>query len=161
MKKPTSEVTRVMISTVYPGISEVTTDSFVQSNEQSAEVTFTCSATGKPTPTIEWGPSSPDLPSSQSPTTTQTNGDSTFTSTRNISVQVPSDWSGYVDCLVNIGMVGERRKRIPLTLNQGKQDKDEGTYRKMCHKSAAYLSESAKDLTLRKNVENVDSQAGS
>lgn len=132
MKKPTSEVTPVMISTVYPGISEMTTDSIIQSNKQSAEVTFTCSATGKPTPTIEWEPSTPDLPSSQSATTTQTNGDSTFTSTRNISVQVPPDWSGYVDCVVNVGMVGERRKRIPLTLNPGKKDKDKCTYGKMC-----------------------------
>lgn len=33
-----------------------------------------------------------------------------------------------MDCVVNSGMVGERRERIPLSLDPGKKKKDEGMY---------------------------------
>ncbi|XP_011604552.2 OX-2 membrane glycoprotein-like isoform X2 [Takifugu rubripes] len=109
------------------GISEVTTavhTSNTEHEEEAVEVTFTCSATGKPPPTIQWDLSSRDLNDSQAQTTTLTNSDSTFTSSGNISLRVPSGWKGYVDCLVNSGMVGERRERIPLALDPRRKKKD-------------------------------------
>lgn len=101
--------------------------SSTEHDEEDVEVTFTCSAAGKPPPTIQWDLSSRDLHYSQSQTTALMNSDSTFTSSGNISLQVPSDWNGYVDCVVNRGMVGEKRERIPLSLDPGKK-KDQGTY---------------------------------
>lgn len=92
------------------------------------EVTFTCSATGKPPPTIGWDLSTPDLHHSQSEITTVTSRDSTFTSSGNISLQVPSDWNGHVDCVVNSGAKGERTERIPLSLDPGKKKKGKAVY---------------------------------
>lgn len=100
--------------------------------EEAVEVTFTCSATGKPPPTIQWDLSSRDLNDSQAKTTTLMNSDSTFTSSGNISLRVPSNWKGHVDCLVNSGMVGERRERIPLALNPRRKEKDQGMYAWIC-----------------------------
>lgn len=99
-----------------------------EAKDNGGEVTFTCSATGKPPPTIQWEPSTSDLPNSQTETTTVTNGDSTFTSSRNVSLKVPSDWNGHVDCVVNGGMTGERQERIPLSLDPGKKNKGKGLY---------------------------------
>lgn len=107
-----------------------TTDT--EHDEEAVEVTFTCSATGKPPPTIQWDLSSRDLKGSQSQTTTLMNSDSTFTSSGNVTLRVPSDWKGYGDCLVNSGMMGERRERIPLALDPGRKKKDQGTYVWMC-----------------------------
>lgn len=119
------------ISDVYPGISEVSTavhTSSTEYDEEDVEVTFTCSAAGKPPPTIQWDLSSRDLHNNLSQTTALTDSDSTFTSSGNISLQVSSDWNGYADCLVNKGMMGEKRVRIPLSLNPGRKKKDQGTY---------------------------------
>lgn len=99
-----------------------------EGKENGVEVAFTCSATGKPPPTIQWDLSNSDLHNSQSQSTTVMNSDSTFTSSRNISLQVPSDWNGHVNCVVNSGMTGERRERIPLSLDPGKKKKDKGMY---------------------------------
>lgn len=99
-----------------------------EGKDNGVEVTLTCSAPGKPPPTIQWDLSTPDLPNSQSQTATVTNGDSTFTSSRNVSLRVPSDWKGHVECVVNSGIMGERRERIPLSLDPGKKIKDKGMY---------------------------------
>lgn len=117
-------------SVVYPGLSEVTTAVHVsaEGKENGVEVAFTCSATGKPPPTIQWDLSNSDLHNSQSQSTTVMNSDSTFTSSRNISLQVPSDWNGHVDCVVNSGMTSERQERIPLSLDPEKKEKDKGMY---------------------------------
>lgn len=134
-KKWTQQNAKCDISDVYPGISEVTTavhTSNTEHDEEAVEVTFTCSATGKPLPTIQWDLSSHDLNDSQAQTTTLTNSDYTFTSSGNISLRVPSDWKGYVDCLVNTGMMGERRERIQLALDPRRKKKDQGTYVWMC-----------------------------
>lgn len=77
------------------------------------EVVFSCSATGRPSPTIEWALSDSSLAVSQPETTTMANWDDTFTSSRNISLRVPAGWRGHVDCLLNRGMTGERQERIP------------------------------------------------
>lgn len=103
-----------------------------EAKENGGEVTFTCSATGKPPPTIQWDLPSPGLHDRQPQTTTVTNSDSTFTSSRNISLQAPSGWKGHVDCVVNSGMTGERRERIPVSLDPGKKKEEKGMYVQMC-----------------------------
>lgn len=111
------------------GISEVTTGVQSASSENEAEgmkeFVFSCSATGKPAPTIEWAFSPQALPLNQTWTTTEANSDHTFSSSRNITLQIPSDWSGHVDCLLNSGITGERRERIPFDRG-GKGTKEEG-----------------------------------
>lgn len=88
------------------------------------EVVFSCSATGRPSPTIEWDLSDSSFAISQPETTTMANRDDTFTSSRNISLRVPAGWRGHVDCLLNRGMTGERQEKIPSTFGVGPKDKD-------------------------------------
>ncbi|XP_053273378.1 OX-2 membrane glycoprotein [Pleuronectes platessa] len=80
------------------------------------EVEFSCSATGKPVPTIDWDVSPGATRLYQSKTTTEPNGDHTFTSSDNITLQVPAGWSGHVDCLLNRGARGQRRETIPFSV---------------------------------------------
>ncbi|XP_023275992.1 OX-2 membrane glycoprotein-like [Seriola lalandi dorsalis] len=91
---------------------------------ENKEVEFSCSATGKPAPTIEWVISPEATHSDQPPTTTVTNSDHTFTSSRNITLRVPPDWNGQVDCLLNNGMRGQRQERIPFDLGSQNKEKD-------------------------------------
>ncbi|XP_008322808.1 OX-2 membrane glycoprotein-like [Cynoglossus semilaevis] len=105
------------------GISQVDTGYIVISPllKDSVEILFSCSATGKPAPTIEWDGSSKYT---QSQTTIVSNSDNTFTSSQNITVRVPLAWDGHVDCLLNTGQRGQRRERIPYALSAGhKQQK--------------------------------------
>ncbi|GAA6227617.1 OX-2 membrane glycoprotein-like [Lates japonicus] len=106
------------------GISAVDTRS-VRREEGAREVVFSCSATGKPAPTIEW-----DIPPDakrldQTQTTTVSNSDETFTSSQNITLQIPTGWDGHVDCLLNNGMRGQRRETIPFSLGE-KEPTDKG-----------------------------------
>lgn len=87
------------------------------------EVVFSCSATGRPSPTIEWALSDSGFAISQPETTRMANRDDTFTSSRNISLQVPARWRGHVDCLLNRGMTGERQEQIP-SFGLGQDDDD-------------------------------------
>ncbi len=86
--------------------------------ENMKEVVFSCSATGKPAPTIQWAYSSGASPLKEPQTATVANSDQTFTSSSSVTLQVPSHWSGHVDCLLNSGMVGERQERIPFSSDQ-------------------------------------------
>nr|XP_020456277.1 OX-2 membrane glycoprotein-like [Monopterus albus] len=86
-------------------------------------VGFRCSATGRPAPTIQWDLSSGATNSEEQQTTTVTNSDHTFTSSRNITLHIPPGWSGYVDCLVNSGATGQRRERIPFSSGPGPDSK--------------------------------------
>ena len=90
------------------------------------EVEFSCSATGKPAPTIDWElpPGAARLHRSQTPT--ETNSDHTFTSSDNITLQVPAGWSGHVDCLLNRGARGQRRERIPFSVGPQHPKKEDG-----------------------------------
>ncbi|XP_039997709.1 OX-2 membrane glycoprotein-like isoform X2 [Xiphias gladius] len=108
------------------GISAVNT-AYVPGSGRAGEDTeavFSCSATGKPAPTVEWdispGATQPDLPQ----TATVMNGDHTFTSSHNITLQVPPDWAGHVDCVLNRGLRGQRWERIPFSLGAGHPEKD-------------------------------------
>lgn len=107
------------------------TDVHVSSRGQEDEdwrVVFSCSATGKPAPTIQWIVSSPATSSEEAQTITIKNSDNTFTSSRNITLKVSADWSGHVDCLVNEGKRGERKERIPFSSHTGDGEEEEGMH---------------------------------
>ncbi|XP_010753340.3 OX-2 membrane glycoprotein-like isoform X1 [Larimichthys crocea] len=108
------------------GISEVNTSVHPPSSQEDPkEVVFSCSAIGKPAPTIHWS-YPPDASALNQPhTTTITNSDHTFTSSRNVTLRVPRGWSGHVDCLLNRGMTGERVERISYTLKAENTEQDE------------------------------------
>ncbi|XP_028427559.1 uncharacterized protein LOC114550842 isoform X2 [Perca flavescens] len=111
------------------GISRFKTEVQVPSREQDDEyvkVVFSCSATGKPAPTIQWDFSPGATPAHQPRTTTVTNSDHTFTSSSNITLQVPPNWKGNVDCLLNTGVTGQRRERIPFSLPEEKEKEEDG-----------------------------------
>ncbi|KAL7369775.1 hypothetical protein ABVT39_008438 [Epinephelus coioides] len=97
------------------GISEVKTAVHASSEpeEEDTEVVFSCSATGKPAPTIRWEFSPPATESEPMQPTTVTNSDHTFTSSSNLTLQVPPEWKGQVDCVLNNG---QRRVMIPFSL---------------------------------------------
>ena len=103
----------------HKGISKVNTShapTYSGHEEKEMQKVFSCSATGKPAPTIEWdfSPGADTINTSQ--TTTVKNSDNTFTSSSITTLKIPADWSGHVDCVLNRGMEGERRERIPFTL---------------------------------------------
>ena len=85
--------------------------------EKDVKVVFSCSATGKPAPSIQWVVSLPATSSEETKTMTATNSDHTFTSSSNITLKVSADWKGDVDCLVNSGKRGQRLQRIPFSLH--------------------------------------------
>ncbi|XP_029377335.1 OX-2 membrane glycoprotein-like isoform X2 [Echeneis naucrates] len=107
------------------GISSVNTT--VAPKEEDMGVVFSCSATGKPAPTIEWLVS-PDAAYLDSPKTmTVKSSDQTFTSSRNITLRLPEGWDGHVDCLLNKGRIGQRQERIHFSLNAAQpEDKTDG-----------------------------------
>ncbi|XP_034533661.1 OX-2 membrane glycoprotein isoform X2 [Notolabrus celidotus] len=120
---------RKQICLTVQGISEVKTavhpPSSAQEEQEEVEVVISCSATGKPAPTIQWA-SPPDATRlDQVKTATVENSDRTFTSSSNVTLQVPSDWSGYVDCVLNEGVRGQRHERIPLIVGDGDVKKKE------------------------------------
>lgn len=94
--------------------------------EDKEEVVFSCSATGKPAPTIKW-----DFPScatalAEPQTATVTNSDHTFTTSSKTTLRVPPDCDGHAHCLLNSGARGERQERIPFALHLGNRTtKDE------------------------------------
>ncbi|XP_069019834.1 OX-2 membrane glycoprotein-like [Embiotoca jacksoni] len=110
------------------GILEVNTSHSVSSRneKEDREAVFNCSATGKPAPTIEWE-ISPGAASLERPATeTVTSSHQTFTSSRSITLKVPPDWSGHVDCVMNSGTMGQRRERIPLSFNEEEKKQEKG-----------------------------------
>lgn len=90
------------------GISEVET----HVHKEDTGVVFSCQATGKPAPTIDWVVSAGVVSINQSETTTVINSDHTLTSIRNITLQLPPVWSGDVDCLLNKDQKGRRQENI-------------------------------------------------
>ncbi|XP_005810034.2 OX-2 membrane glycoprotein-like isoform X1 [Xiphophorus maculatus] len=74
---------------------------------------LSCSATGKPAPKISWNTS--NLARIDAPPTTVSNSDGTFTTSSNITVQMPTDWRGHVYCVVNQGLPGQRQEEFPFS----------------------------------------------
>nr|XP_057907314.1 OX-2 membrane glycoprotein-like [Doryrhamphus excisus] len=100
------------------GISEVQTKVYRPSGglvDRTMPVMFSCSATGKPEPTIHWLFSQGDTSLHQPVVATVANGDHTFTSSSNVTLIVSRGWKGHADCVVNSGSQGQRIKRIPFS----------------------------------------------
>lgn len=91
--------------------------------EDMKEVVFSCTATGKPAPTIKWDFSSGTTALDPPQMATVTNSDHTFTTSSNTTLRVPPNWDGHVDCLLNSGVRGERRERIPFAGNGSVKEK--------------------------------------
>lgn len=83
--------------------------------KQDGEVVFSCSATGKPAPTIEWNLSDGATIAEEPQTVTVKNSDHTFNTSRNITVKVPPGWRGHAACVLNRGKIGEREERIAFS----------------------------------------------
>ncbi|XP_075994698.1 nectin-1-like isoform X1 [Genypterus blacodes] len=86
------------------------------------EVLLSCSATGKPEPTIEW--QSWRGVSSDPRSSVVSNRDGTFTSSSQVTLRPSPEWDGSLDCLVNAGRRGERREHLRLPSVNGHQEKD-------------------------------------
>ncbi|KAF3857257.1 hypothetical protein F7725_009116 [Dissostichus mawsoni] len=97
-----------------------------EEEEEEEEVVFSCSATGKPAPTIQWEIPSEATHTHRQPITTVANGDKTFTSSSNITLRLPAGWEGHVDCLLNSGAMGQRSERIPFSLPAREKPEEEG-----------------------------------
>lgn len=83
--------------------------------KQDGEVVFSCSATGKPAPTIEWDLSDGAAIAEEPQTVTVKNSDHTFNTSSNITVKVPPGWRGHAACVLNRGKIGEREERIAFS----------------------------------------------
>ena len=97
-------------------------------DEEDEKVVFSCSATGKPAPTVQWDISPGATTSHQPQRTTVRNKDQTFTSSSNITLQVPPEWKGHVDCVLNSGVMGQRRERIDFPPLDVKKEDVDGMY---------------------------------
>uniref|UniRef100_A0A3Q1GIL7 Ig-like domain-containing protein n=1 Tax=Acanthochromis polyacanthus TaxID=80966 RepID=A0A3Q1GIL7_9TELE len=67
------------------------------STEDGRTVVFSCSATGKPAPTIRWDYSSGASSIHQPHTDVVSNSDQTFTSSSSVTLKLQPDWNGHVD----------------------------------------------------------------
>ncbi|XP_013877964.1 OX-2 membrane glycoprotein [Austrofundulus limnaeus] len=96
------------------GISKVNTsrESSVEQEREARQEVFSCSATGKPAPSIEWDVSPGAIITQTVQQRVVVNRDSTFTNSSSITVHIPAEWTGHVDCLLNQGRTGERRETL-------------------------------------------------
>ncbi|XP_017313422.1 OX-2 membrane glycoprotein isoform X1 [Ictalurus punctatus] len=93
------------------GLSEITTQLPVKLKEKDTVVA--CSATGKPTPVFSWWSGEKELSNYLSETFTVLNGDSTVTTTSNLTIP-QSQFSGkYVTCVANSGNI-EKSENITV-----------------------------------------------
>lgn len=113
------------------GISEVKTHAQVLTlrlGDDNMAVVFSCSATGRPAPTVQWSFSPGASRVDQQPTTTAWNSDNTSTSSSNITLRVSPRWDGHVECVVNAETRGHRVERVPFSLPAGAEEDEEGTH---------------------------------
>ncbi|XP_056120511.1 OX-2 membrane glycoprotein-like [Rhinichthys klamathensis goyatoka] len=89
------------------GISEITAE-VNPSPTSDSDVVVSCSATGKPTPTIQWKSSEKDLKHFSSKNFTTLNKDSSTTITRNITIPLSQFHGKYVECLAQSDSVEKR-----------------------------------------------------
>uniref|UniRef100_A0A3B3WRP0 Ig-like domain-containing protein n=1 Tax=Poecilia mexicana TaxID=48701 RepID=A0A3B3WRP0_9TELE len=108
------------------GISEMhkKNSSASSSDHKDREEKLSCSATGKPAPKISWNTSK--LKYTDAPPTTVINSDGSITTSSNITVQVPTDWTGHVYCVVNQGLLGQRQEEFSFSSQE--KEKEEGTH---------------------------------
>ncbi|XP_061683475.1 uncharacterized protein LOC133504832 [Syngnathoides biaculeatus] len=110
------------------GISEVKAEVYHPSSglaDGTASVGFSCSATGKPAPTIRWG-FSPNVTGLQHPVTTLlVNDDGTFTSSQNVTLRMSGRWEGHADCVVQSGSWPERLERLPFSWTASLEEEEE------------------------------------
>lgn len=95
------------------GVSQVKTEVYAlpdEPKEKNIKVIFSCTATGKPAPRIQWEHLHHTREVEESRTSVWTNEDQTLTSSRNITLQLSPDQDGHVDCVINPGARGERRE---------------------------------------------------
>lgn len=102
----------IKLAFVRKGISKVNT---MRHAQEDGEVVFSCSATGKPAPTIAWNLSDGATIADPQQTVTVKNSDHTFNTSSNITVKVPPGWSGHAACVLNRGKIGEREERIAFS----------------------------------------------
>ncbi|XP_061628276.1 OX-2 membrane glycoprotein-like [Phyllopteryx taeniolatus] len=118
------ESKRKQICLTVEGISEVKAKVYHPGSglaDGSASVVFSCSATGKPAPTIRWR-FTPDAAGLQQPAATAlANDDGTFTSAQNVTLRVSQSWQGHADCAVRSGSRAERTERVPFAWNAGSE----------------------------------------
>ncbi|XP_061745653.1 OX-2 membrane glycoprotein-like isoform X2 [Nerophis ophidion] len=113
------------------GISEMQTKVYPSTGDladTTKQVTFSCSATGKPAPSIRWL-FSPNVTSSHEPLAAmEANDDLTLTSSSNVTVLVSRGWTGHADCVVDTGGRGLRMERIAFSWNPdlGKKEGETG-----------------------------------
>ncbi|XP_017289988.1 OX-2 membrane glycoprotein [Kryptolebias marmoratus] len=108
------------------GISKVNT-SRVPSTKLESEArreVFSCSATGKPAPSVEWVISVGAI-ENKTQTSTVTNSDNTITYSSSITVDIPADWTGQVDCVLNKGKMGQRTETLFVSVDKNK-NKEKG-----------------------------------
>ncbi|KAG1961295.1 OX-2 membrane glycoprotein-like [Pimephales promelas] len=86
------------------GISEITAEVNPSPTSES-DVVVSCSATGKPTPTIQWKSSEKDLKHFTSKNFTTLNKDSSTTITSNITIPLSQFHGKFVECLAQSGSV--------------------------------------------------------
>lgn len=115
----------IKLSFVRKGISQVNT---MHHAKQDGEVVFSCSATGKPAPTIAWNLSDGATIADQPQIVTVKNSDHTFNTSSNITVKVPPDWSGHAACVLNRGKIGEREERIAFSSASADKDDKSGMH---------------------------------
>ncbi|XP_061894593.1 OX-2 membrane glycoprotein-like [Entelurus aequoreus] len=113
------------------GISEVQTNVYPSTGDltdTTKQVTFSCSATGKPAPAIRWL-FSPDVTSLHEPLAAmEANDDLTLTSSSNVTVVVSRGWTGHADCVMENGSREQRMERITFSWDPdlGKQEGETG-----------------------------------
>ncbi|XP_010795581.1 nectin-1-like [Notothenia coriiceps] len=123
---------RKQICVTVQGISSFKTEVHAPSSdpeeeeEEDEEVVFSCSATGKPAPAIQWEIPSQATDTHRQPITTVVNEDKTFTSSSNVTLRLPAGWEGHVVCLLNSGAMGQRSERIPFSLPAREKQEEEG-----------------------------------
>lgn len=82
-------------------------------SEQGSKALVSCSANGKPAPVIQWIHPKAN-PVSEPEQTQSLNSDQTVTTTSVISLRSAEHSGDYVECVVNTGRIGHRKKRVLL-----------------------------------------------
>ncbi|XP_077432685.1 OX-2 membrane glycoprotein-like [Vanacampus margaritifer] len=107
------------------GISEVKAEAHPPDEglaDGNATVVFSCSATGKPAPSIRWRFLPNHTVFHQTATATVDNQDRTFTSSRNVTLRLSASWDGHADCLLQSGGRGEKMARVPFFWDPGVEE---------------------------------------